>query len=351
MSERDFNSLPLNTGEPDFENLLAVLRREKPSRPTLFEFFLNGPLYERLIADDLDGVSDEERSMRWSVTAFTNAGYDYTTYHVPGFNFPHDEVARKDTKSLNEGAVITDRESFERYPWPDVSGLDLDILKRVKPHLPDGMKLIIPGPGGTLENVIQLTGYDNLCFMVVDDPDFASEIFEAVGSALVAFYTACLEYEAVGAVIGNDDWGFKSQTMLSPADMRKYVFPWHKKIVEAAHAAGKPAILHSCGNLSEVMDDVTDDMKYDGKHSFEDIIQPVEDAYDQYGNRIALMGGIDVDFVCRRSPQEVYDRTKAMIGKTGMCTGWGVGTGNSVPEYVPDEGYLAMVRACLDYRA
>jgi hypothetical protein len=33
---------------PDFSNLLAVLQRKAPPRPTLFEFFLHPRLYERL---------------------------------------------------------------------------------------------------------------------------------------------------------------------------------------------------------------------------------------------------------------------------------------------------------------
>jgi len=70
-------------------------------------------------------------------------------------------------------------------------------------------------------------------------------------------------FETVGALIANDDWGFKTQTMLSPADLRRYVFPWHERIVETIHAAGKPAILHSCGFAGEIMDDIIDGMKYD----------------------------------------------------------------------------------------
>ncbi len=34
--------------EPDFNQLLKVLRREKPDRPVLFEYFTNGPLNEYL---------------------------------------------------------------------------------------------------------------------------------------------------------------------------------------------------------------------------------------------------------------------------------------------------------------
>ena len=40
--------------------------------------------------------------------------------------------------------------------------------------------------------------------------------FGAVGSRLVRYYEICAAYDTVGALISNDDWGFKSQTMLSP---------------------------------------------------------------------------------------------------------------------------------------
>lgn len=41
-------TLPGQPFRPDFDNLLQVLRKEQPSRPTLFEFFLNDRLYESL---------------------------------------------------------------------------------------------------------------------------------------------------------------------------------------------------------------------------------------------------------------------------------------------------------------
>jgi uroporphyrinogen decarboxylase len=138
--------------------------------------------------------------------------------------------------------------------------------------------------------------------------------------------------------------------MLSPDDLRRYVFPWHQRIVAAAHAAGKPGILHSCGNASEIMDDIIDTMAFDGKHSFEDTIQPIEDAYDQYKGRVALLGGIDVDYVIRSEPDAVYRRSREMLERASAVGGYALGTGNSVPAYVPDENYCAMVWAALESR-
>lgn len=332
----------------DFDNLLAVLRREAPKRPTLFEFYLNDPLYERLAGSKTPPADDPRKRYRTIIRAFRAAGYDYTTLQVPLFEFPAGELECKKTYSINTGGVILDRPSFEAYIWPDPDAADYAVLDDLAPDLPAGMKFIVCGPCGVLENVIRLVGYENLCYMMADDDELADLVFESVGARLVRYYEHCARHESVGALISNDDWGFKTQTMISPAAMHRYVFPWHAKIVETIHGAGKPVILHSCGNLEAVMDVIIDDLKYDGKHSFEDAIQPVEEAYEEYGDRIAVLGGIDLDFVCRATPEAVYGRSKAMLERAGARGGYAHGTGNSVPEYVPHENYFAMTRAALE---
>jgi len=337
--------------EPDFENLLRVLRRQKPARPTLFEFFLNNPLYARLagappVREDMDAM--EYR--RLQIKAFRNAGYDYATIHVWTFGFPAKARHSDKTCSLNEGFVITDRASFESYAWQDPDKCDYSVLEKLRPDIPRGMKLVVPGPGGVLENLISLVGYDNMCFMLADDPDLLRDITDAIGSRLVRHYEKVAVFDTVGAIIGNDDWGFKTQPMLSPEAMRQYIIPWHRKIVAAAHKAGKPAILHSCGNLETLMEDIITDIKYDGKHSYEDAILPVEKAYDRYGSRIAILGGIDVDYVIRAGPEAVYKRSAAMLERASKRGGFALGTGNSVPAYVPDDNYFAMTAAAIQTR-
>lgn len=348
--ETDFSVFRKVTAPPDFNNLLAVLKRERPARPTLFELFLNGTLHERMGGPPDASWPQDIGGHLTAVRAFRNAGYDYFTIGVPNFGFASGPTRQAATISLNEGAVILDRSSFDAYKWPDPAQADYSILEKIAPHLPDGMKLLILGPCGVLENVIRLTGFENLCYMLTDDRALASDVFEEVGSRIVQFYRGAVGYESVGALIGNDDWGFKSQTMLSVDDMRRFVFPWHKQIAAAAHAAGKPAILHSCGCLGPVMDDVIDDMRYDARHSFEDVIQPVESAYDQYHKRIAILGGMDLDFVCRSTPEAIYKRSAAMLARTAVTGAYALGTGNSVPEYVPLTNYFAMIRAAQDQR-
>jgi len=331
--------------EPDFENLLKVLRRQKPDRPTLFELFMNGRVYNRLAGENTLPDNAPLAPLSMAIRAFANGGYDYTTLMLPGFGFPQGERRPGRTLSLNEGGLVHDWESFENYPWPDPAAAEYHQLEDHAPELPGGMKLMVMGPCGVLENVIFLVGHETLCLMVLEEPELAEAIFTAVGSRIVQFYERVAEYDSVGALIGNDDWGFQRQTLLSPALMRQLVFPWHKKIVEAAHRRGKPAVLHSCGNPTAVMDDIAYDIGYDGKHSYEDSIIPVEEFYETYHDRIAILGGIDVDFLCRATPDEVRQRSVAMLERSADRGAYALGSGNSIPEYVPDEAYFAMLSA------
>ena len=205
------------------------------------------------------------------------------------------------------------------------------------------MKLVASSNGGLLENVIDLVGFENLSLMYMLDENLTTDIFNSVGSSLLRFYEIVAPIETIGACIVNDDWGFKNQTMFPPDMMKRWVFPWHKRIVEVIHKAGKPAILHSCGQLKDVMDTVIDDLKYDAKHSFEDQIIPVEEAFDQWGERIAILGGIDMDFLARNTITDIQKRCVTMLQKSLGRGGYALGSGNSIPDYIPDKNYLAMI--------
>lgn len=336
------------TREPNFKNLLAVLRRERPDRPTLFEFFLNARLYKKLAGAAYTDRPDDLSQYRMLIAAFAKAGYDYTT--VPGsrFSFETGQHDRNQTISLNQNPLITDRKSFDAYKWRAPESFDYSVLQQIALDLPRGMRLIVDCPGGVLENAIQIVGYDNLCLMLYDDPALVADIFENISERLIRHYRKCISFATVGACISNDDWGFKTQTMLSLEHMRKYVFPWHKRIVATIHSAGRPAILHSCGQAEDIMDDIINDMRYDAKHSFEDTIMPVEKAYVKWGRKIAILGGIDLDFICRSSVEAIQKRARAMLELASRDGGYALGTGNSVPEYIDDEKYFALIGVAMN---
>lgn len=333
--------------QPDFNGFLAALRNERCERPALFEFIID----PRVALGESYATGGELRQIEQQIRSFTENGYDFATlgqWMINGLFFPKQVRTRRESLSQNEGGVIEDAASFEAYDWPDPDRADYPRIHELARLLPEGAKFLPMWPGGVLENMTDLVGFETLCYLLADEPELVGRIADAIGSRLFRYYEHLLEYDCVGAVMLNDDWGHKTQTMFSPEDMRTYIFPWHKRIVELAHSAGRPAFLHSCGNLRQVWDDIIDDMRFDAKHSYEDIIQPVEEAYEQYGGRIAILGGLDIDFLCRSEPDAVYRRAKEMLERTQDRGGYALGSGNSITRYMPRESFLAMTRAALE---
>jgi uroporphyrinogen decarboxylase len=137
--------------------------------------------------------------------------------------------------------------------------------------------------------------------------------------------------------------GFRSGTLIGPDDMREFVLPGHREAAKRVHEAGKLYHLHSCGKLDAIMPDLIEDVKIDAKHSFEDAICSVVEHKRLYGDRIALIGGVDMDLLARSSPERVRHRTREILDACMPGGGYFLGTGNSVANYIPLDNYLAML--------
>ena len=331
--------------KPDFDNnLKKVLKKEKPDRPVLFEFIISEEAEQVLSQYELKQDSQEERIKR-KIKAFYNAGYDYVPFLPGNLSFPRKEHRAAETYSLNEGGIITDRESFEKYPWPNMNTIHYETLEIAQKHLPDGMKIMTYCPDGILENVIGLCGYENLCYMLMDDRELVRAIFNEVGKRIEKYLIDTLPYDCVGMLFCNDDWGFKNSTMISHADLKEFIYPFYTKIATAAHSADKVIGMHSCGNFQGIYEDLYEKIGFDGKHSNEDTILPVEKAYDRYSSEIAILGGIDIDFLCRASEQEIYQRCNLMLEKSQSKGSYALGSGNSIARYVPLKNYFTLLKA------
>lgn len=330
--------------KPDFSQILKVFIRKKPDRPVLFDFFLNDELFQKVTGKDMKTLSLEEQ-LDTQLETFLIFGYDYLTIKCEEFKFNKSDRPTESSTLMTGNGQITNQEEFVKYLWPKTSEMRKDVLdmKWAKRDY-EGLKLIVYGPGGILENVTDILGYDNMCYLLYDEEELISNIFSKVGSLMLEYYKEVIDYEKVGAIIYNDDWGFKNSTLIAPDTLRKYVFPWVKQIVELAHSRNKPIMLHSCGNLGDIMDDIFA-LGFDAKHSYEDIILPVEEAYMKWIDKIAIIGGIDVDFICRSAPEDVYARCRNMLKISEEKGGYALGTGNSVPNYVPYDNYCAMLSA------
>lgn len=211
--------------------------------------------------------------------------------------------------------------------------------------MPQGMKAI-GGPGnGVFECAQDVVGYTNLCYIGVDDPELYGDLFKVVGEMMTGIWKEFIKRfgDIFGVFRFGDDLGFKSNTLISAEDIRIHIMPQYKRIVNLAHASGKPFLLHSCGNIFDIMDDLIEEVSIDAKHSNEDQIAPFSYWVDEYGGRIGNFGGVDTDILCTKDEDEIKEYVSEVINYCGGKGGFALGSGNSIPDYVPPEGYLAMI--------
>lgn len=346
---------------PDWEAFLRCLRREgTPARVHFIELFLDpevqAALAERFGLRDGMAADDPFAADKMAVRLQRFLGYDYVRCGVENLPFPLRHHKAEDTAALarnggrgfvdNCTGPITNWEEFERYPWPDPGKVTTRALEWYERNLPDDMCII--GSGGFAhfaEYLTWLMGYETLCVALYEQRD----LVRAIADRLVAIYrpvcAAILQFPRVKVMWGSDDMGYKTGPMIGPDDLREFVLPGHKAMADMAHAAGRPYLLHSCGKLDSIMEDLITDVGIDAKHSFEDVIEDVRAAKHTYGRRIALLGGIDLDFLCRATPAAVRQRVRETLDVCQPGGGYCLGTGNSVANYLPLENYLTMLDA------
>ena len=91
------------------------------------------------------------------------------------------------------------------------------------------------------------------------------------------------------------------------------------------------------------MEDLIETVGIDAKHSFQDNIEPVEEAYRKYGDRIAILGGMDVHLLSRGTTDQVRARAGEILEACALGGGFCMGSGNSLPNFVNVENYYAML--------
>ena len=316
---------------PDFAQLEKVLWGEsKPDYVPFYELFVNVEMMEQVLGHSVPARADATAEF------YYKAGYDY----VPVW--PTIPLVRGNRVDTSQGFPIRDWRTFDSYPWPDPSSVTFHDFDAVESILPAGMKTI-GQTGSVFETTEDLLGYEQMCVLMFDNMPLVEAVIERLGAILEIAYRGMIELELVGAVVISDDLGHKTQTMVSPAFLRSHIFPWYRRIAEFAHRLGKPCILHSCGQLSSVMDDLIQDVGIDAKHSYEDAILPVTEFAKQYGDRVSILGGFDMDRLCSSTPDEVRAHTRFLLEELGTTGRYALGSGNSIPGFVPVQNYLAML--------
>src|ERR1019366_5836132 len=342
--------------EPNVERFQQVLRRGAGDRVPLVELAIAEETLTALHGGALiplsrqDGTPRFRHAIRQRIQLWRALGYDY--YRVRAeIPFQMETLAARDTTTLASGerrwvnehqGVIKSLADFAAYPWPAPAVIDFAAADAAQAELPDGMGMM-GFSGGVLEWSSNLLGLEGMMLLLYDGPSLVRAVVDRVGQTIYDAFRVFCDMETVFALWLGDDMGFKTATLLQPQHLRSYILPWHKRYAEIAHRTGRLFLLHCCGHIEPIMPDLIEDVRIDAKHSFEDVIVPVEELKRSWGARVAVLGGVDVDLLSRGTEQDVRRRTSQILEACAPSGGYACGSGNSITNYMPVQNYLAMI--------
>ncbi len=370
---------PLKNPKPDIDTFLKGIKGEVTPRKTLMcEYLIDDALMRPILVNYLGRkwIEKSEKTEymggqmeftredlmimnQWldnQIAFWYHMGYDYVRVEV-STPLPAVSLVTKDTAAGNEehnrawqgldtGPVQT-WEDFEKYPWPEVNDDSFYIHDYICRHLPDGMGFISCHAGGVYEHVSRVMGYTGMCIALMENPDLVKAVTDKIGGIIKKYNEGLLQFDRLISIFQGDDFGFKTGTLISPDDIRKYFIPWHRIYSRQAHDAGRLYLLHSCGKIDDIMNDLVYDVKIDGKHSFQDEIMSIGAYKKKWGDKITLLGGVDVHKLSVCSPDEIRKYVRGIIEECAPGGRFAIGAGNSITSYIPLENYLTMIDEAL----
>lgn len=156
---------------------------------------------------------------------------------------------------------------------------------------------------GIFENIWQSMGFERFVVAARKDKSFIRR--------MVKFYEDlhCMLIEAladagVPAVVYTDDLAYKSGPMLSPRMLEELFGDSYRRLTETAHALGTKIVMHSCGNVLTLLEWFAD-CGFDAVQSLEPTAGvTLKEAKELVGNRLCLIGNIDVSEVLVNGTKE-----------------------------------------------
>ncbi len=341
--------MPAHARFSDLEAALTL--RNEPDRVPLVEFDVEPGVMGAFLGRKVAGPAD-------IVDFWATAGYGHVPLSVGllemgGVLSGEASLSKEDKYSLysdepvemtwaaEHKGIITSMAEIEAHPWPATDQMDFTQLREVAALLPPGMK-IVACLGKIFTSAWMLMGFETFCMATVEQPDLVAALVERAGSLQYLALEQAIEEGGVGAVLLADDIAYGTSTMVSPAVLRRYIFPWFKRMGELCRAKGLPFIYHSDGCLFEVIEDLID-CGFNALHPIEPQAMDPRETKEIVAGRMCLLGGVDVDRLARGTPDEIKELSRQCIRDMGHDGAYALGSANSVPDYVPVENFRAMI--------
>ena len=203
---------------------------------------------------------------------------------------------------------------------------------------------VVPSTAGIMEDNWQGFGLA-LFSRIIRKHKQAEKVFGDKGKFTLELVKVLADHGAK-MVLLYDDYGFKNGLFLNPQKYRTYVFPWLKKICDAAHKRDCKILLHSDGDLIEIFEDII--------NCGVDALNPIEpttanpefDIFklnEKYKGKITFVGNISPQMLSTGTIKEIEEYSKKLIRELAPGGGYIFSSGHSINPAVTLDRFQAVL--------
>lgn len=225
-------------------------------------------------------------------------------------------------KTSGEAKVypLDDRKKIKEYKVPDLSnparykGLEEQIRKNKDKYIL-GMF-----PHFLFLHMLDMFGFENLMVELMLNREGVEHIADLLTESCINVVN-CMADRGVDGMIAIEDLGVQDRLIISPTLWREVFKPRYKRIIEALHKRNMHFIIHSCGHIFELIEDLieikTDVLQIDQQDNM-----GIDKLADSYAGRICFFCPVDIQSTLPvASHDEIEASAKKLIDSFGTKDG------------------------------
>ncbi len=205
-------------------------------------------------------------------------------------------------------------------PFPDIHAPELWEQAERQAGVARAESLVIARQVCALfERFWSLVGFESALMGLVEKPDLASACLKRIADWQL---TAADRYIKLGVEAAriSDDYGAQRNLLMSPKVWREHIRPPLARLVEHYQRAGLPVILHSCGSLNAIMDDLIE-LGF-AAFNIQTNANDLKEYKKRYGRRFCVWGGVSTQGVLTTgTPAQVKESVRDAVMNLGRDGG------------------------------
>jgi len=255
-------------------------------------------------------------------------------------------VWRREARDLNYG----DWGELVSHPLksPDLAGIEFPegATRERWSHVPEMRKLyqgrfLVAEGYGLFERGWSLCGFQEYLAYIAGEPQFVEALNERLADYSCRMTRQLAGLGADGIRFG-DDWGLQKTLIMRPAAWRRLFKPYYRRIYDAARAAGLVVMIHSCGNITEILPDLIE-IGVQVVHPLQPEAMDVVGCRNDFGMDLTFWGGLGSQSTIPRGTPEDNRREARRMLKLFSGGGYILAPAGAAPAETPPENIAAVV--------